>query len=189
MRGASEDCRRKGIAFLPLVVESLGGWHTAAEAEVKKLGVVLARQTGQEEGEVLRHLWGRLGLLLQRGNAAILGNRLPTHPHPAVDGFHGFGNILALAEASIIEGLDLTSGLKLRPRTLRQRLCQRPGCSKDQGGINLNIFPCLTSSPYNDDDQVTLLLSEQDVNLVGDYLEGKENGVTKLLRVIIPIAF
>ena len=168
-------CRRKGIAFLPLVVESLEGWHTAAEAEVKKLGVVLARQTGQEEGEVLRHLWGRLGLLLQRGNAAILGNRLPTHPHPAVDGFHGFGNILALAEASIIEGLD------------HQR--QPPGCSKDQGGINLNIFPCLTSSPYNDDDQVTLLLSEQDVNLVGDYLEGKENGVTKLLRVIIPIAF
>ena len=34
-----------------------------------------------------------------------------------------------------------------------------------------------------------MLLSEQDVNLVGDYLEGKENGVTKLLRVIIPIAF
>ena len=42
---------------------------------------------GQELGEVLRHLWGRLGILLQRGNAAILGrNRLPTHPAPAVDG-------------------------------------------------------------------------------------------------------
>ena len=121
MRGAAEDCRRKGIAFLPLVVESLGGWHTAAEAEVKKLGVVLARQTGQEEGEVLRHLWGRLGLLLQRGNAAILGNRLPTHPHPAVDGFHGFGNILALAEASIIEGLGAS---RINPREIVTFCCQ-----------------------------------------------------------------
>ena len=88
VRGVAEDCRREGIAFLPLVVESLGGWHTAAEAEVRKLGAALARQTGQEEGEVLRHLWGRLGLLLQRGNAAILGNRLPTHPHPTVGGLY-----------------------------------------------------------------------------------------------------
>ena len=31
---------------------------------------------------------GRLNRLLMRGNAAILGNRLPTHPPPAVDGFH-----------------------------------------------------------------------------------------------------
>ena len=88
MRGAAEDCRREGISFLPLVVESLGGWHSAAETEVKKLGSALARQNGQEEDEVLRHLWGRLGLLLQRGNAAILGNRLPTHPAPPVDGFN-----------------------------------------------------------------------------------------------------
>ena len=87
-RGAAEDCRREGIAFLPLAVESFGGWHSAAEAEVRKLGAALARQNGQEEREVLGHLWGRLGLLLQRGNAAILGNRLPTHPIPAVDGFH-----------------------------------------------------------------------------------------------------
>ena len=62
----------------------LGGWHSVAEAEVKKLGAALARQSGQEEGEVLRHLWGCLGLLPQRGNAA---NRLPTFPAPAVDGF------------------------------------------------------------------------------------------------------
>ena len=86
MRGSAEDCRRQGIAFLPIVVESLGGWHVLAEGEVKKLGAALARQNGQEEREVLRHLWGRLGILLQRGNAAILGNRLPTFPAPAVDG-------------------------------------------------------------------------------------------------------
>ena len=51
------------------------------------------------------------------------------------------------------------------------------------------IFPNLTLSLYNGGEQVTLLLSEQDVNLVGDNLEGKENAATKLLRVIIAIAF
>ena len=71
-RGAAEDCRRQGIVFLPLAVESFGGWHSAVLGEVKKLGAALARQTGQEEGEAVGHLWGRLGILLQRGNAAIL---------------------------------------------------------------------------------------------------------------------
>ena len=51
------------------------------------------------------------------------------------------------------------------------------------------IFPNLTLSLYNGGEQVTLLLSEQDVNLVGDNLEGKENAATKLIRVIIAIAF
>ena len=85
-RGAAEECRRQGIAFLPLAVESFGGWHSAAVGEVKKLGAALALQTGREEGEVVGHLWGRLSILLQRGNAAILGNRVPTHPAPHIDG-------------------------------------------------------------------------------------------------------
>ena len=73
VRGAEEECRAQGIAFLPMVAESLGGWHSVAEREVRKLGAALARHTGQEEGEAISHLWGRLGVLLQRGNAAILG--------------------------------------------------------------------------------------------------------------------
>ena len=63
-----------------LVVESMGGWHATAERQVKKLGSCLARHTGQSEGEAISHLWGRLGILLQRGNAAILANRVPTYP-------------------------------------------------------------------------------------------------------------
>ena len=56
---AEELCWRQGIAFLPLVAETFGG---------------LARHTGQEEGEAISHLWSRMGILLQRGNAAILLN-------------------------------------------------------------------------------------------------------------------
>ena len=53
---------------------------------MRKLGTALARHTEQEEEEAVRHLWGRLGILLQRGNAAILGNRVPTYPATHIDG-------------------------------------------------------------------------------------------------------
>ena len=85
-RGAEGDCRRQGIAFLPLVAESMGGWRASAEREIKKLGSALARHTGQLEGEAISHLWRRLGILLQRGNEGRgtpgkLGAYLPRTTH------------------------------------------------------------------------------------------------------------
>ena len=56
MRGAEEECRAQGIAFLPLAAETFGGWHSVADREVRKLGSALARHTGQEEGEAISHL-------------------------------------------------------------------------------------------------------------------------------------
>ena len=69
-------------------LESFGGWHEVAVTEVERLGAALARQSGQNEDEAVRHLWGKLAILLQRGNAAILGNRVPDFPAPAIDGRH-----------------------------------------------------------------------------------------------------
>ena len=83
---AAEDCRREGIDFVPLVVESFGGWHQVATREVDKMARAMARHTGEEERDAVRHVWGRLGVLLQRGNAAILGNRVPAFPPPHIDG-------------------------------------------------------------------------------------------------------
>ena len=84
--GAEEACRRQGLAFLPLVAETFGDWHPSAQREVKKLESALARHTGQDEAKAVSHLWGRLCILLQRGNAAILGNRIPAQPDPQIDG-------------------------------------------------------------------------------------------------------
>ena len=78
--GAEEARRRQGLAFLPLVAETFGGWHPSAQREVKKMGSALARDTGQDEAEAVSHVWGR------RGNAAILGNRVPALPDPQIDG-------------------------------------------------------------------------------------------------------
>ena len=57
-----------------------------AVREMERLGAALARQSGHDEDEAVRHLWGKLAILLQRGNAAILANRVPEFPAPAIDG-------------------------------------------------------------------------------------------------------
>ena len=84
-----KTCFRRKLTLWPghlIVAETFGGWHPSAQREVKKLGSALARHTGQDEAEAVSHLWGRLGILLQRGNAAILGNHVPALPDPEIDG-------------------------------------------------------------------------------------------------------
>ena len=55
----------------------LGGWHRVATKQIKKLGAVLARHRGEDEQVEVRHLFQRLSLLLMRGNATLLLNRVP----------------------------------------------------------------------------------------------------------------
>ena len=69
MRGAGDACRRQGITLMPVVVESLGGWGEGAVRVVRRLAGALARHTGQEEKDVLRHQWGNLAISLQRGDS------------------------------------------------------------------------------------------------------------------------
>ena len=54
----------------------------------------LARQTGQEESEAIRHLAQRLAVLLARGNASLLLNRIPTFPPSEIDGHDKFAILL-----------------------------------------------------------------------------------------------
>ena len=73
-----EACRQEGIAFIPVAADTLGGWHKVAVEQIKKLGSVLARHRGEEEQIEVRHLFQRLSLILMRGNASLLVNRVPT---------------------------------------------------------------------------------------------------------------
>ena len=86
MTAAGEDCRSQGMAFIPIAVESFGGWHQTAVSQVKKLAACLARQKGQEEQEAARHAFSRLATLIQKGNANIISNRTPTWTAASVDG-------------------------------------------------------------------------------------------------------
>ena len=85
---AGEACRAEGIAFIPIAADTLGGWHSVAVQQIKKLGIALARHQGQDEQEAFRHLLQRLSLVLMRGNAQMLVNRMPPDDIPGgeVDG-------------------------------------------------------------------------------------------------------
>ena len=86
MRGAGELCRGQGIAFIPIVAESLGGLHGIAVREIKKIGAALARHTGEDEGQTTSHLFTRVAILIQRGLAALLLNRIPDYPSVVISG-------------------------------------------------------------------------------------------------------
>jgi hypothetical protein len=86
MTQTGEACRRAGMVFIPMPLETLGGWHEQTVMQVKKMGSALARQTGKEESEAIRHLYQRLSVLLVKENSALLLNRVPSFPGPEIDG-------------------------------------------------------------------------------------------------------
>ena len=81
-----EPCQREGIAFIPLPVETLGGWHEKAVEQLKKLARAQARSTGKDEDDAIRHLFQRLAVMLVKGNSALLLNRIPSFSLPDIDG-------------------------------------------------------------------------------------------------------
>ena len=82
-----DACLAEGIRFCPMIVEALGGWHVEAVKILKKLGVALARATGGDEGEVVKQLFGRLSILLQKDNSILILNRTPTTVNAEIDGY------------------------------------------------------------------------------------------------------
>ena len=67
-------------------METLGGWHRDGVEVVAKLARQLASHTGGDNEEISRHLFHRFSILLARGNAALILNRMPIHPEAVVDG-------------------------------------------------------------------------------------------------------
>ena len=75
--------------FLPFAMETLGGLHSGATAQVKQLASALARCKGLEEGEMTSQLFGRLSLTLMRANAIMLlstRHQDADFPMPEADG-------------------------------------------------------------------------------------------------------
>ena len=58
----------EGLLWLPLAVDTFGGWHAEAFVVITKLARQLARNIGQEKGEQVRHLQQRLGVTLVKDN-------------------------------------------------------------------------------------------------------------------------
>jgi hypothetical protein len=71
-----ENCKAKGIKFMPLVWESYGGFHKNILDLVKLVGKRLAsRRKGRSAQEEIAQLFQSISVALHRGNGKILASR------------------------------------------------------------------------------------------------------------------
>ena len=56
--------------------------------QVKRMGSALARNRGEDDSDVIRHLSQRVAVVLARLNASMLLNRAPQNTPPSIDGIN-----------------------------------------------------------------------------------------------------
>ena len=81
-----ELCETEGMAFIPLPFDTLGGLHEATMFQITKLGKSLARASGSDEDDTVRHLFQRASILLTKSNMSLILNRTPDLPPEMIDG-------------------------------------------------------------------------------------------------------
>ena len=80
-------CQQAGIQFIPLPVETLGGWSSAAALTLSDIGRRQAARLDYPASVSIHHLFQRLSVCLWRGNASMfLNNRLFSFPSPTLCG-------------------------------------------------------------------------------------------------------
>ena len=80
------NCRRQNIVFVPLNVETLGGWDSEAAFHLKSIAEKTAHRSNQRPSYVVKHFFQRLSVILQRANSALIATRAPPPPPPHVTG-------------------------------------------------------------------------------------------------------
>ena len=79
MAAHNAECRGAGVSFVPLAVESLGGWSHEAALQISRVGRLVGQRLGTIPAEAVSHLFQRLSICLWRGNASMWARRLPSH--------------------------------------------------------------------------------------------------------------
>ena len=73
----AEACQQQGLVFLPIALETFGGFHRVAVEQVKCIGAAIARNQSSDEQLATKQSFQRLSLTLMRGNAALIVGRKP----------------------------------------------------------------------------------------------------------------
>ncbi len=87
MRSAFDACSAQRIFFIPLPVETLGSWHPDAENYIARISRDLAcSSAGSDQKTRTDHLFQRLSLALQKGNAELFLSRSADVLYPDIIG-------------------------------------------------------------------------------------------------------
>ena len=60
-------------------MDTLGAWSETMVEQVKRMGSALARNGGEDDSDVLRHLSQRIAVVLARSNTPMLLNSAPQY--------------------------------------------------------------------------------------------------------------
>ena len=77
MAAHSTGCRDAGVAFVPLVAETLGGWSKEAVCQISRIGRLMGQRLNTPPAEATRHLFQRLSICLWKGDAVLWARWLP----------------------------------------------------------------------------------------------------------------
>jgi hypothetical protein len=80
-----DACLSEGISFIPLIVESLGGWSSQASNFIQVVGKHQAQRLGLNPSDCIAHIFQRLSISLWKSNANMWATRTPA-VHPWTDG-------------------------------------------------------------------------------------------------------
>ena len=84
MNQSFDACREAGVRFLAAPIETFGGLHPQTISIVGKIGRALAYHSGGPQSDSVSHLFQRIGVLLCKGNSALILSRTPLpSPHPS----------------------------------------------------------------------------------------------------------
>ena len=79
-------CQLNGVAFVPLVVKTLGGWDQDAIFHLRAIAKQASTRSLSESETVCRQLFQRLSVLLKHANAGLIASRAPPPPSPHIIG-------------------------------------------------------------------------------------------------------
>ena len=79
-------CQSNGVTFVPLVVETLGGWDSDAIDHLRAIAKRASSRSPFPTETTIRQLFQRLSVLLQRANAGLIAARAPPLPPPHIIG-------------------------------------------------------------------------------------------------------
>ena len=75
----SQHCQALGVDFIPLVVDTFGGWTPSSLRVLKDFARRRAERAGKNPGETTLHFLQALAFQLQRGNATLLNSGCSTY--------------------------------------------------------------------------------------------------------------
>ena len=68
-------CRQKGLWFVPMAVETFGGWGKVAIGAFRQMSILMAATSGRRAADELRWMYQRHSVVLQRDNARMIIRR------------------------------------------------------------------------------------------------------------------